>query len=200
MSHFFCSRILLTLLIINLTILLSYSQNKDKKQKTEIKFEGAFAFTGTGDRLGLGIGTELKKIYKSGLSLAVGLSYFDFRYPNFLNEKSYYWSNAYSRYTASACEFSIYKSFGNWKLTPEIGVGIIGRHWFILDWYNYMDQFGYNNTSASIEEVNTLGYTGSIGFNYKLNYKSKLSLRGVLQNDRENNILWSSRIGYCRSF
>lgn len=194
------SKINLLLAILLLISFSSQAQNPNIKQLNEIKIEGAFAFTGTGDVFGLGTGFELRKKYKSGVSLAAGLSYFEFRYPNYLNKKRYYWSESYSRYSATALELTVYKSFGKRRITPEIGLGIIGRHWFFLDWYNYEDNFGYKTTSAGIEENYSLGYTASVGFNYKLNSKSKLNLRGVLQSDIDENILWSSRIGFARNF
>jgi hypothetical protein len=187
--------IFLLLIIGNSTL---KAQDKIADFKNEFKIEGSGAFTGTGDLPGLGLGAEYRSKFKHGLSTGIGLSFFQFKDPGIL-QGSKEKSNSSSRYNATAGEFTIYKSFVTGRLEYELGIGAIVRHWYMLDLRDFYSPWG-SQTLVAVEEYTIPGYTASLGWNYKLSPIAKLSLRGVLQDDTEENILWSVRLGASRSF
>lgn len=194
-TEFLFISIFLLLIIGNSTLM---AQDKIADFKNEFKIEGSGAFTGTGDLPGLGAGVEFRRIFKYGMSLGAELSFFQFKDPGLLVDNGQTGNNS-SRYNATAGELTLYKKFVTGKLSHEIGIGIIARHWYMLDLQDRYSPWG-GQTLAWEEEYTIPGYTASLGWNYKISKMTKLSLRGVLQNDTEENILWSIRLGASRSF
>ncbi|MCC7298508.1 MAG: hypothetical protein IT244_09260 [Bacteroidia bacterium] len=142
----------------------------------------------TSDMWGTGAICEYSRYIASHSRLAIGISTFNFSYPNY---HIIGWGPSLNIW-ATGIEMGYYQTFFNkFKVQVELGGGIFNRY---NTFSNNWDSYTYKSRHSSF------GYTSSLGLLVPLKNNCVISLRGVFQNDENLDLLGSIRMGFGCKF
>jgi len=175
-------------ILVFIAFILNFSFSKAQEKNNYLRLEMGRSFTGSGDLSGNGVGLEYSRQLTKADRLSAGISVLNFSFVDdalpFISEQNNW---------AHGIEMTYYRSFLNTKkIQPEIGLGFYTRYW---SWYQKFQDYPDPVVTKITSKYSSIGYTFSLGVNFKLAKKTCLNLRGNLQNDNNADIVWNGRLG-----